>query len=122
MTPLIATYIAYLVITISIMLFVARMLRIHGLPILTDGQEQRKTLMNSWISLVLVGFNLATLGVISYTLTIQSKVESADRSIELLSQKVGMIVMLIAGVHFALTLAFGMIRRAYVNNTTGYNA
>ncbi|MCY2968887.1 MAG: hypothetical protein NT069_35550 [Planctomycetota bacterium] len=122
MTPLISTYVAYLVITIGIMLFVSHKLRVHGLPILTDGQEQRKPLMGSWISLVLVGFNLATLGIISYTLTVQAKVESADKAIEVLSQKVGVIVMLIAGVHFVLTISFGIIRRAYYSNTEDFNA
>jgi len=122
MTTLILTYACYLAITIGITLFVARKLRHHGLTILTEGHEQRKGLMDALISLVLVGFNLATLGLISYTLTIRTAVESADKSIEVLSEKVGVIVMLIAAVHFALTIIFGLIRRSHYRNTAGYSS
>ena len=122
MTTLITTYAVYLTITIGIMLLVARKLRFHGLTILTDGEEQRKPLMNALVSLILVGFNLAILGVISYALTIRTAVESADRSIEMLSEKVGLIVMLMAIVHFVLAIVFGLIRRSYYRNTAGYSS
>lgn len=122
MNTLIVTYTCYLAITIGVTLFVARKLRQHGLTILTDGHEQRKTMMDALVSLVLVGFNLATLGLISYTLTIRSQVESADRSIEVLSEKVGVIIMLIAGAHFLLTIVFGLIRRSQNRDTADYTA
>ena len=112
MTPLLATYLCYIVITVGITLIVARKLREHGLTILTEGQEQRKPLMDASIRLLLVGFNLVTLGVISYALTVQTKVLDAAQSVEILSQKIGMIVILIAVVHFILLLVLGAIRQS----------
>ena len=116
MTPLVYTYAAYLFITIATTVVVARKLRQHGLTILTDGQEQRQPLMNAFTSLVLVGFNLVTFGVISYSLNVSALVDTAEKSIEVLSQKVGMIIILIAGVHFVLTIVFASIRQSHNRN------
>ena len=116
MTPLFNTYAAYLAITIATTVVVAHKLRLHGLTILTDGQEQRKPLMNAFTSLVLVGFNLVTFGIISYSLNVNTLVDTAEKSIEVLSQKVGLIIMLIAGVHFVLTIVFGAIRQSHNRN------
>jgi hypothetical protein len=116
MTPLIYTYAAYLVITIATTVFVARKLRLHGLTILTDGQEQRTALMNAFTNLVLVGFNLVTFGIVSYALNVNTPVATAEKSIEVLSQKVGLIIMLIAGVHFVLTIVFAAIRQSHNRN------
>jgi hypothetical protein len=117
MTTLINTYAAYLVITITTTVVVARKLRLHGLTILTDGHEQRKPLMDAFTSLVLVGFNLVTFGIISYSLNVSTLVNSAEKAIEVLSQKVGLIIMVIAGVHFVLTIVFGAIRESHHRNT-----
>ncbi|MBS0266402.1 MAG: hypothetical protein JSS02_31010 [Planctomycetes bacterium] len=119
MTPLINTYAAYLIITIVTTVIVARKLRLHGLTILTDGQEQKKPLMNAFTSLVLVGFNLVTFGIISYSLNVNTLVDTAEKAIEILSQKVGLIIMIIAGVHFVLTIVFGSIRQSHHRQLEG---
>lgn len=111
MTPLIVAYTAYLVITVAIMLFVAHTLRKHGLPILSEGQEQRRPLVDAWLSLILIGFRLATLGMISYTLAINVTVTNAAQVMEVLSRKIGFIVIIIAVVHVSVTVLFTMLRR-----------
>lgn len=110
MTTLAWTYAAYLVVSVGLTLWVAGVLRRSGTVLLTDGVSQRIELARSVSDLLVVGFYLLTLGFVCLTLRATSVVETLDGAIELLSAKVGGVLVALGIVHFLIFALLGMVR------------
>src|SRR5881397_3645725 len=100
MNYIIATYIAYLVITITLAMWVATTLFKNGKVFLVDIFSGNKELADSVNNLLLVGFYLINLGYAVYTLRIASGIVSLQDAIEMLSLKIGLIILILGGMHF----------------------
>jgi hypothetical protein len=105
------TYLAYLGICVGITVWVARTLRKHGRTFLTDGRDDRKELSDSLSHLLVVGFYLVNLGVICFAMKIQGSAADLRAALELLSTKVGTILVVLGVMHFLILAVFGSARK-----------
>src|SRR6187431_132442 len=100
MNQIILTYTLYLIITISLTIWVARTLFKNGKIFLVDIFHGNKELADSVNNLLLVGFYLINLGYAVYTLQVTSSISNVQQIIEELSIKVGLIILILGGMHF----------------------
>jgi hypothetical protein len=111
---LVVTYCFYLLISISLTIWVARTLFRNGRVFLVDVFHGNASLADSVNHLLVVGFYLVNLGYVSLALKLGYDVTSARGSIEALSQKVGVVLMVLGGMHFFNLYVFSRIRRRSV--------
>lgn len=93
------TYILYLVISILVTVWVGRTLFKRGRVFLVDAFKN-EAVADSINHLLLVGFYLINIGYISVALKSKSSPQSLSASIELLSSKVGWVLLILGGMHF----------------------
>ena len=105
------TYPLYLVISIAITVWVARSLSRNGRVFLVDSFGGHEQLADSINHLLVVGFYLINLGYVSLMLKIGSPVESPQASIEALSIKIGLVLLVLGAMHFFNLYLFTRIRR-----------
>src|SRR5688500_11211682 len=111
MTFGVSTYIVYLVVSIGLTIWVAQTLFKNGRVFLVDVFHGNESLADSVNHLLVVGFYLINLGYVSLALKLGYAVENARDSIEALSWKVGLVLMVLGGMHFFNLLIFSRIRR-----------
>ena len=104
-------YLAYLVLSIAVTVWVARTLHTNGRAFLVDAFHGQEALADSVNHLLVVGFYLINLGYVSLALKTAEAVESAQRSIEVLSWKLGLVLCVLGGMHFINLITFSTIRR-----------
>ncbi len=105
------TYVAYLAISIALTIWVARTLHKNGRAFLVDAFHENDELADSVNHLLVVGFYLVNLGYVALALTIAGPVEGWDGSIEVLSRKVGLVLLVLGGMHFLNLYVFNTLRR-----------
>ena len=110
-TFIVTTYVIYLVISIAVTLWVARTLHTNGRTFLVDSFHGNDALADSVNHLLVVGFYLINLGYVTLALKIGYDVENARQSIEALSWKVGLVLVVLGMMHFFNLLVFTRIRR-----------
>lgn len=111
MNYIIITYCTYLVLTISLTIWVAKTLFRNGKLFLIDIFHGNKELADSVNNLLLVGFYLINIGYAVYTLRVQSAILNLQETIEILSLKVGFIILLLGGMHFFNLYIFFTLRK-----------
>src|ERR1044071_5645097 len=97
---MVITYLAYLAISIVLTVWVARTLHKNGRIFLIDVFHGNERLADSVNHLLVVGFYLINMGYVSLALQLGYKVDSAQISIEALSYKVGLVLLVLGGMHF----------------------
>lgn len=110
MDPIVSTYIAYLVISIGLTIWVAHTLQKNGRTFLVDVFRGNEELADSTNHLLVVGFYLVNLGYVSLALKLGYEVADTRESIEALSQKVGLVLVVLGGMHFFNLFVFSKIR------------
>lgn len=108
---IIPTYVTYLLVTIALTIWVAKTLFKNGKVFLVDIFHGNKELADSVNNLLLVGFYLVNIGYAVYTLQINSGIVSAQAMIEMLSVKVGFIILLLGAMHFFNLFVFFKLRK-----------
>src|SRR4029453_7601350 len=111
MNTLVITYLLYLVISIGLTVWVAQTLFKNGRLFLVDVFRGNEALADSVNHLLVVGFYLINLGYVSLMLKIGSPVESSQASIEALSIKIGLVLLVLGAMHFFNLYLFTRIRR-----------
>lgn len=114
-TEIVVTYALYLAISISLTVWVARTLFKSGRIFLVDVFHGNEPLADSVNHLLVVGFYLINLGYVSLALKIGTPVDDARQSIEALASKVGLVLLVLGGMHFFNLLLFSRIRNAALN-------
>jgi hypothetical protein len=113
MSYIIFSYSAYLVITIALTIWVAHKLFQNGKIFLVDIFHGNEPLANSVNNLLLTGFYLINIGYAVYTLQISQQVLNWQAVFESLSTKIGLIILILGGMHFFnLYLFYKMRSRA----------
>ena len=134
MNTITVTYLTYLAISISLTVWVAQTLHKNGRVFLIDVFQGNESLADSVNHLLVVGFYLINLGYVSLALKLGYNIESASEGIEALSWKVGMVLIVLGGMHFFNLFIFSRIRSrsytqhipppvqpgAYTNNARAY--
>lgn len=107
----ITTYLLYLAISIALTVWVGRTLFKNGRVFLVDVFHGNESLADSVNHLLVVGFYLINFGYVSLALKLGYDVVSARAGIEALSVKVGMVLLVLGGMHFFNLLVFSRMRR-----------
>ncbi len=107
----VATYAVYTIISIGVTVWVAKTLHANGRAFLVDAFRNNVELADSVNHLLVVGFYLINLGYMSLVLTLDRRPVDVASAIELLSAKLGAVLMLVGVMHFGNIYIFSRIRR-----------
>src|SRR6266446_10620617 len=107
----IATYLGYLGISVALTIWVAHTLHKNGRIFLVDVFHGNEALADSVNHLLVVGFYLINFGYVSLALKLGYDVSTAQEGIEALSVKVGMVLLVLGGMHFFNLFIFSRMRR-----------
>lgn len=111
MNQIILTYCIYLLVSIALTIWVAKTLFKNGKVFLVDIFHGNTELANSVNNLLLVGFYLINIGYAVYTLQIEIDINSYRVLIEELSLKLGLIILILGGMHFFNLFVFFKLRK-----------
>lgn len=115
MNQIIVTYILYLAISICLTIWVAKTLFKNGKVFLIDIFHGNKELADSVNNLLLVGFYLINLGYAVYTLQITRNINDTREMVEILSLKIGLIILILGFMHFMNLYIFFTLRKRAIN-------
>ena len=101
----------YVFITIGLTIWVARTLFRNGKLFLIDIFHGNQPLAQAVNNLLLVGFYLVNLGYAIYTLKVIDQVNETRQVIEILSTKIGAIILILGGMHFFNMFVFFRLRK-----------
>jgi hypothetical protein len=107
----VGTYLVYLLISIVLTIWVARTLYRRGAIFLVEAFHGNAPLADSVNHLLVVGFYLINLGFVALALKTAAVVTTSRAAIELLSDKMGMVLLILGGMHFFNLYVFSRIRR-----------
>jgi len=99
------TYIAYVLISLGLTIWVGRTLNQNGRIFLKQNYDDNPALVDAISNMLLVGFYLINIGFVSYTLRTTETPASLAGGIELLSTKIGLIAIILGIMHFGLMIA-----------------
>jgi hypothetical protein len=111
MTIPISTYLIYLAISIALTIWVGRTLHKNGRVFLVDVFHGNEALADSVNHLLVVGFYLINFGYVSLALKLGYTIENAEQSIEALSFKIGMVLLVLGAMHLFNVFVFNRMRR-----------
>src|SRR5262245_52238613 len=118
MNALVWTYFAYLAISVALTVWVARTLHKNGRIFLVDSFHGNEGLADSVNHLLVVGFYLVNIGYVTLALKYGARAEDLKESLETLSTKVGLVLVVLGIMHFFNLFIFSrMRRRAIVQKT-----
>jgi hypothetical protein len=117
MTPIVWTYLSYLLISIALTIWVARTLFKNGRIFLVDSFLGNEALADSINHLLVVGFYLINFGYVTLALKSDSKPDDLQGVLETLSTKIGWVLLILGGMHFFNLFIFSKMRkRALLQN------
>ena len=105
------TYIAYLLISVALTIWVARTLHKNGRIFLVDSFTGNEPLADSVNHLLVVGFYLINIGYVTLALKYGDKAADARTALEILSTKVGLVLVVLGVMHFFNLFIFSKMRR-----------
>lgn len=112
MTTMVWAYVGYLTVCVGVTIWVGRTLRKNGRVFVTGGlEEENAEHGDSFAHLLVVGFYLINFGVISFALKYGGRASDAQTAIELLSTKVGLILVVLGVMHFMIIGSLSSARR-----------
>jgi hypothetical protein len=110
----VSCYVAYLAISLAVTIGVAQTLFKNGRIFLVDAFDGNEALADSVNRLLLVGFYLINLGYVALALTTSAPLDTVRQSIELVSTKIGVVLVVLGVLHFGNLYIFSRIRRRSV--------
>jgi hypothetical protein len=117
MTPIVWTYLSYLLISISLTVWVAKTLHKNGRIFLVDSFLGNEALADSINHLLFVGFYLVNLGFVTLALKSDDKPGDLQGVLETLSTKIGWVLLVLGFMHFFNLFIFSKMRkRALLQN------
>jgi len=111
MNPTVLTYALYLAIALPLTVWVARNLFHNGRVFLVDCFHGNEPLADSVNRLLVVGFYLINFGFVTLYLKIAEEVVAARGIFEALSAKLGVVLLVLGGMHFFNLLVFTRMRK-----------
>lgn len=105
------TYLVYLVVSVCLTIWVGQTLHKNGRYFLVDVFHGDWAIADSVNRLLVVGFYLINLGYASLMLKLGHAVPDMTGTIEALSEKVGMVLVVLGVMHFFNLYLFSRIRR-----------
>ena len=108
---IVVTYLVYVLISVNVTIWVARTLYKRGAIFLVDAFHGNKELADSVNHLLVVGFYLINIGYVSLALKTAAIISTSRAAIELLSDKMGMVLLILGAMHFFNLYVFSRLRR-----------
>ena len=113
----VGAYVVYLTMSVALTIWVARTLVKNGRVFLVDSFLGNEPLADSVNHLLAVGFYLINIGYIALALKYGEKPADMAQAIEILSTKVGLVLLVLGGMHFFNLYVFSRMRqRALLRN------
>jgi hypothetical protein len=107
----VTTYVAYLLVTVPLTIWVASTLSRNGRVFLTDVFADKEDLADAVNKLLVVGFYLLNLGFVMLYLRSGDAVLDLAGLFENLSVKIGVVMLVLGVIHFFNVYVFNAIRR-----------
>src|SRR6476469_178875 len=108
---IVITYLLYLVISILLTVWVARTLHKNGRIFLVESFHGNEGLADSVNHLLVVGFYLINIGYVTLALKYGASANNAREALEMLSTKVGLVLVVLGVMHFFNLFIFSKMRR-----------
>lgn len=107
---ILVTYAIYLIVSINLTIWVARTLYKRGAIFLVDAFHGNADLAASVNHLLVVGFYLINIGFVCLALKSEANIMNWRSAVELLSDKLGLVLLTLGGMHFFNLYVFSRIR------------
>ncbi|QNE75452.1 hypothetical protein F0344_13225 [Streptomyces finlayi] len=107
----VVAYVIYLLISVALTVWVARTLSRNGKVFLADVLHGNEKLAEAVNHLLVVGFYLVNLGFVTLYLKNADSVTDARQLFEALSTKVGVVLLVLGGMHLGNVYVLNKIRR-----------
>ena len=104
-------YAAYFLVSLGMTIWVARTLHTNGRLFLVDAFSGNQQMADSVNHLLLVGFYLINLGFVLLFLRIGSKPADVVEGVEYISTKLGIVILVLGGMHFFNMFNFSRMRK-----------
>jgi len=111
MNTSLAIYTAYFLISVGMTIWVARTLHKNGRLFLVEAFRGNQEMADSVNHLLLVGFYLINLGFVLLFLRIGIKPTDVVEGVEYISTKLGIVVLVLGGMHFFNMFNFSRMRK-----------
>src|ERR1041385_4363227 len=111
-------YTFYLLISVALTIWVAQTLSRNGLVFLVDAFLGNRELANSVNHLLVVGFYLINVGYVSLALKYRDQPANLQQVIEVLSSKVGMVLIVLGAMHFFNLYVFNRMRKRAITRNS----
>jgi hypothetical protein len=111
MTPIVWTYLSYLTISLLLTVWVAKTLHKNGRIFLVDAFSGNEPLADSVNHLLVVGFYLVNIGYVALALKETLAPEDLRGVLEMLSSKLGLVLLVLGAMHFTNLFIFSKLRK-----------
>ena len=105
------TYVVYLLVSAAVTIWVAKTLHSRGRIFLVQTFHGNESLADSVNALLVVGFYLINFGYVALALRFGTKPETLSESIEFLSTKIGLVLLILGGMHFFNLFVFSRLMK-----------
>ena len=112
-------YLAYLALSVIVTVWVAQTLYKNGRIFLVDTFHGNDALADSVNRLLVVGFYLINAGYTTLRLKYGDKPSNLQQTIEFLSTKIGLVILVLGLMHFFNLYIFSKMRRRAVEQKLG---
>src|SRR4051812_35345942 len=109
---IVVSYLTYLAISLSVTVWVASTLYKNGKVFLVDAFHGNDELAQSVNHLLVVGFYLINVGYVTLALRTGAQLASAREAIELTSDKIGVVLLVLGFMHFFNIYLFNRLRKS----------
>src|SRR5258708_150720 len=111
MNAVVACYMIYLAVSVTLTIWVARTLHKNGRIFLVQAFHGNEEMADSVNHLLVVGFYLVNIGYIALALKYGQKPVTVTDAFEFLSTKLGLVLVLLGAMHFFNIFNFTKMRR-----------
>lgn len=111
MNHTVTAYLIYLPTSVAMTIWVARTLHKNGRVFLVQAFRDNETMADSVNHLLVVGFYLINAGFIATALRYGDKPHDLQEMIEFLSTKLGVVLLVLGGMHFFNLFNFDKMRK-----------
>ncbi len=115
---IVGCYAAYLLISLAVTVWVARTLHKNGRVFLVDAFHGNTELADSVNHLLVVGFYLINIGYVTLALRTDGNLVTLRSAIELVSDKIGIVLLVLGGMHFFNLYVFSRMRKRSRSNSS----
>ena len=108
---IVGCYVSDLLIRLAVTIWVARTLHKNGRVFLVDAFHGNTELADSVNHLLVVGFYLINVGYVTLALKTSTNLNTLRAAIELVSDKIGLVLLVLGGMHFFNLVVFSSLRK-----------